>query len=197
MVQKKTEASGSGDTYTPDSYSQVISSKFPKEDLRPWGRQLYAFLGIFYLPRVIDEMWVYLMGPGAGGQYIQPVTNHVKHQKEECWKEVPVMLIGLVLVLIQFLVLSAFTIVFNLVCALLNVRYYLLHNPFSSMVETIINGEEVWEVTVFQTEARPSDFSFTPYVADKVKVAFGPFEYWCLFRKQAQSDATARSPSPV
>lgn len=197
MVQKKTEASGSGDTYTPDSYSQVISSKFPKEDLRPWGRQLYAFLGIFYLPRVIDEMWVYLMGPGAGGQYIQPVTNHVKHQKEECWKEVPVMLIGLVLVLIQFLVLSAFTIVFNLVCALLNVRYYLLHNTFSSMVETIINGEEVWEVTVFQTEARPSDFSFTPYVADKVKVAFGPFEYWCLFRKQAQSDATARSPSPV
>lgn len=194
MVQKKTEASGSGDTYTPDSYSQIISSKFPKEDLRPWGRQLYAFLGIFYLPRVIDMMWVFMMG---GHQYIQPVTNHVKHQKEECWKEVPVMLIGLVLGLVPVLIFSAFTIVFNLVCALLNVRYYLLHITESSMVETSINGEEVWEVTVFQKEARPSDFSFTPYVADKVKVAFGPFEYWCLFRKQTQSDATARSPSPA
>ena len=40
-------------------------------------------------------------------------------------------------------------------------------------------------------------FPVTPSQGDKVKVAFGPIEYWCLFRKQTQSDATARSPSPV
>ena len=40
-------------------------------------------------------------------------------------------------------------------------------------------------------------FSVTHSQGDRIKVAFGPIEYWCLFRKQTQSDATARSPSPV
>ena len=31
--------------------------KVPNEDIRPWGRQLYAFLGILFVPILIDSFW--------------------------------------------------------------------------------------------------------------------------------------------
>ena len=77
------------------------------------------------------------------------------------------------------------------------------------MQETVINGEEVWEVSCSQGASVDKKkveagswktgerFLVTPSQGDKVNVFFGPIEYWCLFRKQTQSDAAARSPSPV
>ena len=38
-------------------YSLEIRCKVPNDDLRPWGRQLYGFLGIFYLPVLVDALW--------------------------------------------------------------------------------------------------------------------------------------------
>lgn len=200
--------------------SQTIKCKIPKEDLHTSGRQLYAFLGIFILPRVIDSMWVSPIGffnpiPIKPVDSIQPVDLNVEaQQKKNCWKEVlfhlkvliftvPYVAVLLAVVLIP----SIYLIVFNLVCVLLNVRYY--QTKRFSMQETVINGEEVWEVSFSQTSFVDKEkveagswktgerFSVTPSQGDKVKVAFGPIEYWCLFRKQTQSDATARSPSPV
>ena len=34
-----------------------IRCEIPKEDLRAWGRQLYGFLGILYLPLFVDALW--------------------------------------------------------------------------------------------------------------------------------------------
>ena len=34
-----------------------IRCKVPNEDIRPWGRQLYAFLGILFVPILIDSFW--------------------------------------------------------------------------------------------------------------------------------------------
>ena len=34
-----------------------IRCEIPKEDLRAWGRQLYGFLGILYLPLFVDGLW--------------------------------------------------------------------------------------------------------------------------------------------
>lgn len=102
---------------------------------------------------------------------------------------------------------SIFLIVLNLVYVLRNVRYY--RTMHFSMQETVINGEEVWEVDFASSSSVDKEkvkagswktgagFPVTPSQGDKVKVVFGPIEYWCLFRKQTQSDATARSPSPV
>ncbi|GMH92468.1 hypothetical protein TrST_g1905 [Triparma strigata] len=168
-------------------YLQKINSKFPMESWRPWGRQLYAFLGIFYLPRVIDEMWVFL----TDGSDIQPesVPNVNAGRKHWC-SRLLLALLAAAIGIAPILILSAFSIVFNLVCALLNVRYYL--NSRLSMRGTIINGEEVWEISVSEKAEYSHLFSYTTYQGDRIKVAFGPFEYWCLFRKQMQSDdATA------
>ena len=214
--------SGSGEDWSPAHDSQTIKCKIPKEDLHTSGRQLYAFLGIFILPRVIDSMWVSPIGfypiPIKPVDPIQPVDLNVEHQqKKNCWKEVLFHLKVLdrliftvpyvALLFAAMLIPSICLIVFNLICVLRNVRYY--QTMRFSMQETVINGEEVWEVSFSQTDSVDKKkveagswktgerFPVTPSQGDKVKVAFGPIEYWCLFRKQTQSDATARSPSPV
>ena len=37
-----------------------IRCKVPNDDMRPWGRQLYAFLGILFVPILIDSFWLAL-----------------------------------------------------------------------------------------------------------------------------------------
>ena len=167
-------------------------------------------------------MWVSPIGfypiPIKPVDPIQPVDLNVEHQqKKNCWKEVLFHLKVLdrliftvpyvALLFAAMLIPSICLIVFNLICVLRNVRYY--QTMRFSMQETVINGEEVWEVSFSQTDSVDKKkveagswktgerFPVTPSQGDKVKVAFGPIEYWCLFRKQTQSDATARSPSPV
>ena len=207
--------SGSGEDWSPAHDSQTIKCKIPKEDLHTSGRQLYAFLGIFILPRVIDSMWVSPIGfypiPIKPVDPIQPVDLNVEHQqKKNCWKELDRWIFtvpNVALLLAIELIPSIYLIVCNLVYVLLNVRYYQTRR--FSMQETVINGEEVWEVSCSQAASVDKKkveagswktgerFPVTPSQGDKVKVSFGPIEYWCLFRKQTQSDATARSPSPV
>ena len=217
LEQEHHEASGSGDTYGPEHDSLKIRSKFPKEDLRPRGRLIYALLGIFYLPLVIDGFWHTWYGA------IQPVDPNVTRKKspfqdflhscDDCPLPIrclcvgfPILIFGpeilFMLIPAYVLITSAFSILFHLVYYVLwDVRYF--GNDAFSMRETIIYGEEVWEVSVgdtaklrkFPKESPPFPFNLSQ--GDRIKVGFGPFEYWCLFRKQTQSDATARSPSPV
>ena len=77
---------------------------------------------------------------------------------------------------------SIFLIVMNLICVLRNVRYYQTRR--FSMQETVINGEEVWEVSCSQGASVDKKkveagswktgerFLVTPSQGDKVKVAF-------------------------
>ena len=158
--------SGSGEDWSPAHDSQTIKCKIPKEDLHTSGRQLYAFLGIFILPRVIDSMWVSPIGfypiPIKPVDPIQPIDLNVEHQqKKNCWKEVLfhlkvldrlIFTVPYVAVLFAaMLIPSICLIVFNLICVLRNVRYY--QTMRFSMQETVINGEEVWEVSFSQTDS--------------------------------------------
>lgn len=55
------EVSYDGEDVEYPAYDELeVRSKIPKEDLRPWGRQLYGFLGLFYLPFCIDNFWLAL-----------------------------------------------------------------------------------------------------------------------------------------
>ena len=90
MPYRSCEVSSVVQTYHPgasehgvESYHlQKINSKLPMESLRPWGRQLYAFLGIFYLLRVIDEMWVVL----TDGSDIQPESVPNVNAGKKHWR---------------------------------------------------------------------------------------------------------------
>lgn len=45
---------------TPAYDLKSIRCKVPKGDMRPWGRQLYAFLSILFVPILIDSSWLAL-----------------------------------------------------------------------------------------------------------------------------------------
>ena len=88
-----------------------------------------------------------------------PIPEH--QQKKNCWKEVLFHLKVLdrliftvpnvALLFAAMLIPSICLIVFNLICVLRNVRYY--QTMRFSMQETVINGEEVWEVSFSQTDS--------------------------------------------
>ena len=47
------DANGPGGTY----YTLEIQAEIADENVRTWGRQLYALVGMFYLPVLIDGLW--------------------------------------------------------------------------------------------------------------------------------------------
>ena len=54
---------------TPAYDVKSIRCKVPKDDMRPWGRQLYAFLGILFVPVLFDSFW-------------KALFNHYRYQLE-------------------------------------------------------------------------------------------------------------------
>jgi hypothetical protein len=99
--------------------------------VRAWGRQLYALVGMFYLPVFVDALW--LRG-GGDVQWVERATD--ASRRKEVWE------------LLTTLVYAGNSNQSNcFTCGL----------PRSIPIDVLRPG-------------------------DTIKVGFGPFEYWCLFR---------------
>lgn len=278
----------------------TILSRFPKEDLRPWGRKLYAFLCVLYLPLLIDLIWSLYYSTdrlgneatalNSGRRCIQIEKKEVKRvfkskgrmvfgrlssmperqlrklaKKVEAqgkaeleigdgtveilpgmvkisktdslgWRVPWVGLIpehksedGLMRKIFHLVCLPVYVVVFlaylwavlvHALYALANLLIYpafasvwnlfLLVIPFAFLdllgvsyfqslnvgirKSTRMNDEEE---EMMELALETSCGVTNPETGDKIKVCFGPFEYWCLFRAQMQSDAPATRSLPV
>ena len=185
----------------------VIRSRFSKKNLRPWGLQLYAVVGIVFLPLVIDTLWFHfgLMG-NHHVQLVKPMKTALVSRCNTLTDQgvfLPIALCAYVgnglIGLFCSLLGCAFVLVGNLVSALRGEQY--IGNRLLKMRKmsyTNADGEEVWElVTELSYGHVPGEKDFGPKfgnswhpplfpidhlsVGDMLKVGFGPFEYWCVF----------------
>lgn len=283
----------SGDTTTVETLT--ILSRFPKEDLRPWGRKLYAFLCVFYLPLLIDLIWCLYystewVGNGAlhsgrrciqiemkevgrvfkrkGRMVFETLSSMPERQLRKLAKKVEAqgkaeleigdgtveILPGMVkisktdslgcrvpwvcLILEHNPEDGLMFKIFHLVClpvyAVVFLAYLwavLVHEVFPPLVYSafapvwnlfllvipfaFLDLLGVWyfenlnvrirkstrmndeEEEMMELALESSCLNPNPGRGDKIKVCFGPFEYWCLFRAQTQSDARATRSLPV
>ena len=56
---ERSDVGGSSTSYTV----MEICAKIPNEEIRSGGPQLYTFLSLFFVPVLIDALWVYFRGP--------------------------------------------------------------------------------------------------------------------------------------
>lgn len=196
--------------------TSTIRSRFPKEDLRPWGHKLYGFLCVFYLPLLVDLIWclyysdalaIYANNKGQPAPGRAPSPFHFLVWILPCfiW---PVFAKGS-FSLAMTLIYSAFALVWNLfvlvtpfaLLDLLGVSYFKNMNVriWKSTRKYDKEGD-MMELALELPGETPCGFEtliIRPVKGDKIKVCFGPFEYWCLFRAQTQSDAPAMRSLPV
>ena len=191
------------DTWKVEWDVLVIRSRFSKKNLRPWGLQLYAVVGIFFLPLVIDTLWFHfgLMG-NHHVQLVKPMKTALVSRCNTLTDQgvfLPIALCAYVgnglFGLFCSLLGCAFVLVGNLVSALRGEQY--IGNRLLKMRKmsyTNADGEEVWELVTelswghdhgnagHGNSWHPPLFPIDHLsVGDMLKVGFGPFEYWCVF----------------
>jgi len=218
--------------------TEEIRCKIPEEDLCPWGMQLYAFLGIFYLPVFIDMLWFDMWSmrwkmwddSSSPFEIVQLVKSSAEEPRDPGGPRheprpplsttdkvcLPILTIVFVPALVFLACMSA-------VYAVMYPAWFLLYilssaaspgkprlsffspmgaNAFSdgrfvSIRKTTStsgtdNGEEVWEMKVtLSSLGREGYFPDGLYWSSKLKVAFGPIAYWCVFRKAASPGTNA------
>lgn len=72
-----------------------VHVKIPDEEIRCGWPQLYAFVSIFYVPLLIDALWVYCRGPiklivpKPSNDFSKPIESSASNKETEpCWKEI-------------------------------------------------------------------------------------------------------------
>ena len=196
-------------TEHPAHDERWIRCKVPNDDIRPWGRQLYAFLSILFVPVLIDSFWSALFSHHRC--QLQHDDDKTYSTYREWWVSGHrnILLLPITFLFVVFLsVIGAFSdVVFMLLTAFIPFRHTFneWRFPFASRDPTHLihvwyeeqifhsylskgwnDNEDIWEFNII------TDPEYDITVDQHFKMRFPPFVYWCFIR--GDSLATGGSP---
>ena len=176
-----------------------IRCKVPNEDIRPWGRQLYAFLSILFVPILIDSFWSAVF---SHHRYQLKHDDTRTHSTYREWVSRPrnILLLPITFPFVVYLsVMGALRdVVFMPLIAFIPFRYIPNHMRFPfpqqdplffAVLLRVIDEFQIFNSHLSKTDSGETwefvittDPEYDIAVDQNFKMRFPPFMYWCFIR---------------